>query len=128
MIVGVTLYVSDDVLIREKVSISEVGVVTSTVDEGFVSETNQTVLTKDIKSTKTTIPFFKNNEFDYAWFGALFGDYAEGDRLDRVYYYHDRDCYGGVERGEPDGWIGRIGNGDFGYRGGDAGYFGVRVG
>ena len=42
-----------------------------------MSETNQTVLTKDIKSTKTTIPFFKNNEFDYAWFGALFGDYAE---------------------------------------------------
>lgn len=77
LIVGVTLYVSDDVLIREKDSISEVGVVTSTVDEGFVSETNQTVLTKDIKSTKTTIPFFKNNEFDYAWFGALFGDYAE---------------------------------------------------
>ena len=77
LIVGVTLYVSDDVLIREKVSISEVGVVTSTVDEGFVSETNQTVLTKDIKSTKTTIPFFKNNEFDYAWFGALFGDFAE---------------------------------------------------
>ena len=30
LIVGVTLYVSDDVLIREKVSISEVGVVTST--------------------------------------------------------------------------------------------------
>ena len=77
LIVGVTLYVSDDVLIREKVSISEVGGGTSTVDEGFVSETNQTVLTKDIKSTKTTIPFFKNNEFDYAWFGALFGDYAE---------------------------------------------------
>ena len=77
LIVGVILYVSDDVLIREKVSISEVGVVTSTVDEGFVSENSQTVLTKDIKSTKTTIPFFKNNEFDYAWFGALFGDYAE---------------------------------------------------
>ena len=77
LIVGVTLYVSDDVLIREKVSISEVGVVTSTVDEGFVSENSQTVLTKDIKSTKTTIPFFKNNEFDYAWFGALFGKYAD---------------------------------------------------
>lgn len=77
LIVGVTLYVSDDVLIREKVSISEVGVVTSTVDEGFVTENSHMVLTKDIKSTKTTIPFFKNNEFDYAWFGALFGDYAE---------------------------------------------------
>ena len=77
LIVGVTLYVSDDILIREKVSISEVGVVTSTVDEGFVAENSHMVLTKDIKSTKTTIPFFKNNEFDYAWFGALFGDYAE---------------------------------------------------
>uniref|UniRef100_UPI003FEFB7C5 phospho-N-acetylmuramoyl-pentapeptide- transferase n=1 Tax=Butyricimonas faecalis TaxID=2093856 RepID=UPI003FEFB7C5 len=77
LIVGVTLYVSDDVLIREKVSISEVGVVTSTVDEEFVAENSHMVLTKDIKSTKTTIPFFKNNEFDYAWFGALFGDYAE---------------------------------------------------
>ena len=41
LIVGVTLYVSDDVLIREKVSISEVGVVTSTVDEGFVSENSR---------------------------------------------------------------------------------------
>ena len=77
LIVGVTLYVSDDVLIREQVSFSEVGVVTSTVDEGFVAENSHMVLTKDIKSTKTTIPFFKNNEFDYAWFGALFGDYAE---------------------------------------------------
>lgn len=32
---GGNSYVSDDVLIREKVSISEVGVVTSTVDEGL---------------------------------------------------------------------------------------------
>lgn len=77
LIVGVTLYVSDDVLIREKVSISEVGVVTSTVDEGFSRENGQTALTKDIKSTKTTIPFFKNNEFDYAWFGVFFGKYAD---------------------------------------------------
>ena len=77
LIVGVTLYASDDVLIREKASISEVGVVTSTVDEGFSRENGQTVLTKDIKSTKTTIPFFKNNEFDYAWFGVLFGKYAD---------------------------------------------------
>ena len=51
LIVGVTLYVSDDVLIREKVSISEVGVVTSTVDEGFVAENCHMVLSKDIKST-----------------------------------------------------------------------------
>lgn len=77
LIVGVTLYVNDDVVIREKAMLSEVGVVTSTVDEGFSTESSKTMLTKDIKSTKTTIPFFKNNEFDYAWFGALFGKYAE---------------------------------------------------
>ncbi|MBC5622091.1 MULTISPECIES: phospho-N-acetylmuramoyl-pentapeptide-transferase [Butyricimonas] len=77
LIVGVTLYVSDDVVIREKAMLSEVGVVTSTVDEGFSEENSKTLLTKDVKSTRTTIPFFKNNEFDYAWFGALFGKYAE---------------------------------------------------
>ena len=26
------------------------------------------------QSTKTTIPFVKNNEFDYAWFSRIFGD------------------------------------------------------
>ncbi len=77
LIVGVTLYVSDDVVIREKAMLSEVGVVTSTVDEGFSEENSKILLTKDVKSTRTTIPFFKNNEFDYAWFGALFGKYAE---------------------------------------------------
>ncbi|WP_018336891.1 MULTISPECIES: phospho-N-acetylmuramoyl-pentapeptide-transferase [Butyricimonas] len=77
LIVGVTLYVSDDVVIREKAMLSEVGVVTNTVDEGFSTENSKTVLTKDVKSTRTTIPFFKNNEFDYAWFGAFFGKYAE---------------------------------------------------
>ena len=77
LIVGVTLYVSDDVVIREKAMLSEVGVVTSTVDEGCSEENSKTLLTKDVKSTRTTIPFFKNNEFDYAWFGALFGKYAE---------------------------------------------------
>ena len=77
LIVGVTLYVNDDVVIREQATLSEVGVMASTVDEGFAAEENETVLMKDVKSTKTTIPFFKNNEFDYAWFGLPFGDYAE---------------------------------------------------
>ena len=77
LIVGVTLYVNDDVVIREQATLSEVGVMASTVDEGFAAEENETILMKDVKSTKTTIPFFKNNEFDYAWFGLPFGDYAE---------------------------------------------------
>ena len=32
---------------------------------------------QDTKSTKTTIPFFKNNELDYRWFVAWAGDYAD---------------------------------------------------
>ena len=78
LIVGITLYVSDDVVVRERVSISEIGRVTSVVDEGFEGENVPKALTKDVKSTRTTIPFFKNNEFDYAWFTSWAGKYSEG--------------------------------------------------
>lgn len=77
LIVGITLCVNDDVMIREKVSLTDIGVVANTVDEGFSSEENSRALVKDMKSTKTTIPFFKDNEFDYAWFGSFAGKYAE---------------------------------------------------
>ncbi|MDR0544909.1 MAG: phospho-N-acetylmuramoyl-pentapeptide-transferase [Odoribacteraceae bacterium] len=61
LIVGLTLYASDDVVIREKVTRENAAVVAS----------------RDVKSTRTTIPFFKNNQFDYAWFGAFAGKRAE---------------------------------------------------
>ncbi len=78
LIVGLTLYMSDDAVIRERVMPTEQGgVVTSVVDEGFVQADAQKVLTKDVKSTKTTIPFFKDNEFDYAWFTSFAGKYAD---------------------------------------------------
>ena len=38
LIVGITLYVNDDVVIREQATLSEVGVMASTVDEGFSEE------------------------------------------------------------------------------------------
>lgn len=78
LIVGITLYASEDVVIRERVSISEIGQVTSVVDEGFEGENVPKALTRDVKSTKTTIPFFKNNEFDYAWFTSWAGEHSEG--------------------------------------------------
>ncbi len=78
LIVGLTLYMSDDAVIREKAGLMDVGVTTSTIDEGFSQEGRMQVLTKDIKSTKTTIPFFKDNEFDYAWFTSWAGKYSEG--------------------------------------------------
>lgn len=77
LIVGITLYANDDVVIRERATVAEVGVITSTVDEGFMEENVTKVLTTDVKSTRTTIPFFKDNEFDYAWFSSFAGKYAE---------------------------------------------------
>lgn len=77
LIVGLTLYLSDDVVIREKAAIDEIGVQTELVDEGFTSESpGRTRLTTDVKSTKTTIPFFKNNEFDYEYLVSFAGEHA----------------------------------------------------
>ena len=56
---------------------ADIGVERSTVDEGFSQDGQLQVLTKDVKSTKTTIPFFKDNEFDYAWFTSFAGKYAD---------------------------------------------------
>ncbi len=65
VIVGLTLYLSDDVVIREKV-IDWKG--EANIKKMEISRDNQTqiVYTREVKSTKTTIPFFKNNEGDYA--------------------------------------------------------------
>lgn len=77
LIVGLTLYLNDEVVIRERVTGAGMGIPTSTVDEGFYQEDKQQVLVRDVKSTKTTIPFFKDNELDYAWFTSWAGKYAE---------------------------------------------------
>ena len=73
LIVGLTMYFSNEIVIREK--ISQQAYVPST--EIFNVEGNADRATlfskKQVKSTKTTIPFFKNNEFDYSilisWLG-----------------------------------------------------------
>ncbi len=68
IIVGTTLYFSDNVMIREKIEpeFSYVSAVEIS-DSGMPSSAAKPTYTKEsIKSTKTTIPFLKNNEFDYA--------------------------------------------------------------
>jgi phospho-N-acetylmuramoyl-pentapeptide-transferase len=55
LIVGVTLYFHEDVVVRELAM-----PVTATEQEAAVL-----VVFKDVKSTKTNVPFFKNNELDY---------------------------------------------------------------
>ena len=76
IIVGATFYFSPDVLIREKVYKDD-----GTVEKVWVkTKDNCDVLkdkTHDVKSTKTTIPFVKNNEFDYKNLVAFLGDKAD---------------------------------------------------
>ncbi len=73
LIVGVTLYISDDAVIRERVDSED-----ANKNEIRRSETaieGETALYwKDSKSTKTTIPFVKNNELDYEWFVRFLGE------------------------------------------------------
>ena len=80
VVVGLTLHLSDDIVVREKV-LNENGVpVTEIIAGASDEEPVIRYITQDVKSTKVNVPFFKNNEFDYAmllWFlGDKAGKYA----------------------------------------------------
>lgn len=66
LIVGLTLYLSPNVVIRENVEIQKDGHVVEVIHKS-----------KNEKSTKTTIPFFKNNNLDYADFVGFLGEHAQ---------------------------------------------------
>ncbi|TJY36503.1 phospho-N-acetylmuramoyl-pentapeptide-transferase [Pontimicrobium aquaticum] len=76
LIVGATLYFSDDVTIKEKLPIAQ--------QQELLAENPNIAPSKlfeeEIKSTKTTIPFVKGNEFDYAslitWLSPSLKPYA----------------------------------------------------
>ncbi len=74
LIVGLTLYLSDDVIIRERIPIEQTGTSLQAVESVEEEPEPESYITRDIKSTKTTIPFFKNNEFDYAYIVAFLGE------------------------------------------------------
>ena len=77
VIVAATLYLSDEVSVREKMydangkAKTEMGLNYETGK----SETRQ--MTVEKKSTKTTLPFIKNHEFDYKWLLWFMGKGAE---------------------------------------------------
>lgn len=72
MIVGVTLFFSKDVIIMEKVPISDLTarerIELLDPDHPYYGDGQ---ISMEHKSTKTTIPFIKNNEFNYAWLVAF---------------------------------------------------------
>ncbi len=74
LLVGLVLCFSRQVTVREHVSPLESGVITETVKE---SDNTKTRYFKDIKSTTTTIPFVKDNQFDYAWLAPFKGKAGE---------------------------------------------------
>lgn len=71
LIVAVVLYSSDDVVIRKKyASVQE-----HQADERVIQTEDGTFV--EMKSTKTTIPFVKFNEFDYEVLVAFMGEYSK---------------------------------------------------
>jgi phospho-N-acetylmuramoyl-pentapeptide-transferase len=74
LIVGITLFFSKEVIIVEKVTAPELTLKEKTeMVENPGTEPVKTQATIEMKSTKTTIPFIKNNEFDYSWLVSFIG-------------------------------------------------------
>tara|TARA_B100001564_G_scaffold359995_1_gene384546 strand:- start:124620 stop:125852 length:1233 start_codon:yes stop_codon:yes gene_type:complete len=73
LIVGLTLFFHPEVTIKERIPIAQIE----------YSQSNSKLVDKsylEFKSTKTTIPFFKGNEFDYSdlikWVGSEYKSYS----------------------------------------------------
>lgn len=67
LIVGLTMYLSPDIMVKENVEVL-----------GANDTVERVVYSADVvKSTQTTIPFVKNNNLDYEWFVSYLGEYSE---------------------------------------------------
>jgi phospho-N-acetylmuramoyl-pentapeptide-transferase len=66
LLVGLTMWLSPKVVMQENAEVTHPNSV----------ETVVTYDDDDIKSPQTTIPFVKNNNFDYTWLTGWMGDYA----------------------------------------------------
>ncbi|MCW3104551.1 MAG: phospho-N-acetylmuramoyl-pentapeptide-transferase [Bacteroidetes bacterium] len=74
LIVGITLYFNDGVVIKEKVFAGR-QVAFGVEDSNTMVASGQAVYSNEqTKSMKTTIPFVKNNEFDYSSLLSFMGD------------------------------------------------------
>lgn len=75
LIVGLTLFFSDSVIIVEKVPFSDLSLRERTEQlDPSVKYSAKVEIPVERKSTKTTIPFIKNNEFDYSRLVSFIGE------------------------------------------------------
>lgn len=82
LIVGLTLYFNNDVIIQEKIPVEEqdrIASIEGLVESELIERADgETFYLVSYKSMKTTTPFFKNNEFDYNSLIGWLGDTASG--------------------------------------------------
>ncbi len=82
LIVGFTLFFSDDVIIVEKVRFLHLSerekIELLDPAQPYYPESE---VSMERKSTKTTIPFVKNNEFNYSWLVAFIPEKSTGSYL-----------------------------------------------
>ena len=72
--IGLAVCFSDQIVIRQQVNVEDTMVIEATSDSTLVTESIAATEKLDvIKSTKTTLPFIKNHEFDYKWLSPLKG-------------------------------------------------------
>ncbi|WP_199138400.1 phospho-N-acetylmuramoyl-pentapeptide-transferase [Pedobacter sp. ASV12] len=64
IIVGLTMYFNPNIVVRQ--TVDEASKTTSTAPMVLRQKGESFYYTQDVKSTKTNVPFYKNNEFDYA--------------------------------------------------------------
>ena len=75
--IGLAVCFSDDIVIREQVNIEDRVAIAATADSAEAADGMNIIEKVDIvKSTKTTIPFIKNHEFDYKWLSPFKGSWG----------------------------------------------------
>lgn len=76
ILIGAMLFFSEDVLIKRKVEDPNGTQEELTLREKTEKGAGSRYKWEETRSTKTTIPFVKNNEFDYAWLLSFMGNKA----------------------------------------------------
>ena len=74
--IGLAVCFSDQIVIRENVRAPQVETAETTILDSEAGSTLRTEKHDVIKSTKTTIPFVKNHEFDYKWLSPFKGSWG----------------------------------------------------
>lgn len=69
LFVGITIWLSPEIVVREQPVIP--------ANSKDSVEISSAVIGKNVKTTQTTIPFFKNNEFDYSYLNPFKGPYSQ---------------------------------------------------